>query len=205
MYYSNITWRLSPFYKSQVPCYNRCMKLINIYTDGACSGNQNDENIGGWGCILEYGPHKKELCGGECNTTNNRMELMALIAAFEALKERGLSIRVFSDSAYLVDCFNKKWYVNWQKNGWKTASRKPVENQDLWERLLKETELHTMQFYRVRGHLNLNAPQEKLDAAYREFLKVNGPFTRDEFLYIAAQNIRADELANVFIKTGCTE
>lgn len=181
------------------------MKLINIYTDGACSGNQNDENTGGWGCILEYGPHKKELCGGECNTTNNRMELMALIAAFEALKERGLSIRVFSDSAYLVDCFNKKWYVNWQKNGWKTASRKPVENQDLWERLLKETERHTMQFYRVRGHLNLNAPQEKLDAAYREFLKVNGPFTKDEFLYIAAQNIRADELANVFIKTGCTE
>jgi len=181
------------------------MKYINIYTDGACAGNQRDVNIGGWGCILEYGRHKKELCGGECNTTNNRMELMALIAAFEALKHQDLSVRVFSDSAYLVDCFNKKWYENWLQNGWKTSARKPVENRDLWERLLHETALHTVRFYRIQGHLNLQASEEKLNEAYRNFIKRNGPFTKDEFLYIAAQNIRADELANVFIKSECKE
>jgi len=180
--------------------YNRSMKQIDIYTDGACSGNQNDNNIGGWGCILEYGEHRKELCGGELDTTNNRMELLALITAFGALKETGLSIRVFSDSAYLVDCFNKKWYQNWQKNGWKTSAKKPVENQDLWMALLRETAKHQMRFYRIKGHLNLKGTKKALDEAYRYFVKVNGAFSRDEFLYIAQQNIRADELANEFIR-----
>jgi ribonuclease HI len=176
------------------------MKQINIYTDGACSGNQNDTNIGGWGCILEYGEHRKELCGGELDTTNNRMELLALITAIGALKEPGLSIRVFSDSAYLVDCFRKKWYENWQRNGWKTSAKKPVENQDLWMTLLRETAPHQVRFYRIKGHLNLKAPEKTLEAAYQDFVKGNGFFTRDEFLYIAQQNIRADELANEFIR-----
>ena len=176
------------------------MKQINIYTDGACSGNQNDTNIGGWGCILEYGEHRKELFGGELDTTNNRMEMLALITAFGALKETGLSIRVFSDSAYLVDCFNKKWHENWQRNGWKTSAKKPVENQDLWMTLLRESARHQVRFYRVKGHLNLKGSEKMLDAAYQDFVNVNGFFTKDEFLYIVQQNIRADALANEFIQ-----
>lgn len=198
--YSYVTAALSRFYNSRLTWYNQPMKQIDIYTDGACSGNQNDTNIGGWGCILEYGGHRKELFGGELDTTNNRMELQALIAAFGALRETGLSIRVFSDSAYAVDCFNKKWYINWQRNGWRTSDKKPVENQDLWMTLLQEVARHQVRFYRIKGHLNLNASPEILDRAHEHFIKVNGPFTREEFLYIAGQNIRADELANEFIR-----
>lgn len=200
MCYRYVTVGLSRFYKCAAPWYTIPMKEINIYTDGACSGNQNDNNIGGWGCILEYGGHRKELFGGELDTTNNRMELQALIAALEALKETGLSIRVFSDSAYLVDCFRKKWYENWQRNGWKTSAKKPVENQDLWVTLLGQVARHQVSFYRIHGHLNLKGSEKTLESAYRDFVKMNGSFTKDEFLYIAGQNIRADELANVFIQ-----
>lgn len=175
------------------------MKNINIYTDGACSGNQSKNNIGGWGCILEYGSHKKELYGGEIDTTNNRMEMMALIAAFSALKETGLTVRVFSDSAYLVDCFNKKWYEKWQKNGWVTANKTPVENQDLWMTLLLEVAKHNVTFYRIKGHLNLKAKESILQENHRKFIATNGAFSFDEFIYIVKQNIRADELANEFI------
>ena len=111
-------------------------KILRIYTDGGCSGNQNEENVGGWGAILEYGPAVKELYGGAVNTTNNRMEMTALLSAFQAIKKGDQSIQVFSDSGYLMDCFRQKWYVNWLKNGWKNAQKKPVENKDLWEQLL---------------------------------------------------------------------
>ena len=113
------------------------MKIVNIYTDGACAGNQNEENIGGWGCVLEFMGREKELCGGEINTTNNRMELTALVEALSALKETGLTLNIYSDSAYLVNCFRCKWYQSWQKNGWKTSQKQPVENRELWERLLQ--------------------------------------------------------------------
>ena len=176
------------------------MKSINIYTDGACSGNQNKNNIGGWGCILEYGPHKKELHGGELDTTNNRMELLALIAGFSALKETGLVVNVFSDSAYLVDCFKKKWYEKWQKNGWMTANKTPVDNQDLWMTLLSEVLKHNVTFYKIKGHLNLKAKEETLRSHYNDFMNANGFFSYEDFLYIAKQNIRADELANTFVE-----
>ena len=101
-------------------------KVLRIYTDGGCSGNQNEENIGGWGAILEFGSAVKELYGGEANTTNNRMEMTALLEAFRAIRKPGQSIQVFSDSSYLMDCFRKKWYENWQANGWKTSQKKPV-------------------------------------------------------------------------------
>ncbi|NCB42077.1 MAG: HAD family hydrolase [Clostridia bacterium] len=175
------------------------MKNINIYTDGACSGNQNKNNIGGWGCILEYGLHKKELHGGEFDTTNNRMELLALIAGFSVLKEKGLAVRVFSDSAYLIECFKKKWYEKWQLNGWKTSGKTPVENQDLWMSLLQEISNHHVTFFKIKGHLNLKAKEEILHANHKDFIKANGPFSFDDFIYVAKQNIRADELANEFI------
>ena len=122
------------------------MKTVNIYTDGACSGNQNDENLGGWGAVLEYGEHEKALFGGERDTTNNRMEMKALIEALAALNREGLRIRVFSDSAYLMNCFREKWYEKWLRNNWITSSKTPVENRDLWEQLLPFLEKHTIEF-----------------------------------------------------------
>ena len=175
------------------------MKEINIYTDGACSGNQNDNNIGGWGCILEYAGHQKELWGGEINTTNNRMELMALIKALCALKEKNLSIRIFSDSSYLVNCFKEQWYVKWQMNGWKTSQKSPVENKELWQQLIELMKDQEIKFYLVKGHVNLSGSEQKLKAAYMKFIDHNGMFSLEEFRKIVEMNNRADELANVYI------
>lgn len=99
------------------------MAILKIYTDGACSGNQHDENIGGWGAVLTYGSHEKELWGGQQNTTNNRMEMTALLEAFNAVNRDNQCIEIYSDSAYLMDCFRKKWYVKWLSNGWINAKR----------------------------------------------------------------------------------
>ena len=171
-------------------------KLVNIYTDGACSGNQNEENIGGWGCVLEYGGREKELCGGELNTTNNRMELSALISALEALKEDGLSLHIFSDSSYLINCFRNKWYETWKKNGWKTSGKTSVENRDLWEKLIALLEKHTCSFYLVKGHVS-NPTQEN----YKTFCEKNGnAFSFERFKEIISYNNRCDALANVFLK-----
>lgn len=173
------------------------MKVIKIYTDGACSGNQNESNIGGWGAILEYGEHKKELFGGEADTTNNRMEMTALIEALSALKKEGQIIEVYSDSSYVMNCFREKWYVGWLKNNWKTSGKKPVENRDLWEKLITLVQRHTISFYRVKGHVNLNSTSANLNALYQKFLKTNGSgFTFEDFIYITEKNNRADFLAN---------
>ena len=109
---------------------------IIIYCDGACSNNQQRSNRGGWGAVLLYKGAVKEISGAERNTTNNRMELLACIKALEAVKNRSLPVAVFTDSAYLANCLLQKWYVRWQRNGWLTAGKKPVENKDLWLRLL---------------------------------------------------------------------
>ncbi len=178
------------------------MKTVNIYTDGACSGNQNDENLGGWGAVLEYGEHEKALFGGERDTTNNRMEMKALIEALAALNREGLRIRVFSDSAYLMNCFREKWYEKWLRNNWITSSKTPVENRDLWEQLLPFLEKHTIEFYRVKGHVNLHSKNTNLDAIYKKFTEWNGPeFDYDDFLYVTEMNNRADALANKGIQT----
>ena len=174
------------------------MQIVNIYTDGACSGNQNETNIGGWGAVLEYGQHKKELYGGQINTTNNRMEMTALLSALQAMKREGLTIRVFSDSSYLMDCFRQKWYLGWQKNNWKTSKKTDVENRDLWMALLDEVKKHEITFYRVKGHVNLNSPNTNVEAHLKKFLEWNGPsFTREDFLYVTEMNNRADALANI--------
>lgn len=174
------------------------MTLLRIYTDGGCSGNQKKENIGGWGAILEFGQHTKELCGGEINTTNNRMEMTALLEAFRAIKKPGQEIQVFSDSGYLMDCFRQKWYVNWQKNGWKNSKKDPVENRDLWEALLPFLDEHTITFCRVKGHVNLDHPSTDVDAHYSRFRQWNGPVgTYEMFVHATHMNNRADELANI--------
>ena len=175
-------------------------RILRIYTDGGCSGNQSEENLGGWGAILEYGAAVKELHGAEENTTNNRMEMTALLEAFKAIKKGGQRIQVFSDSSYLMNCFREKWYVKWQTNGWKTAGKKPVENRDLWEALLPFLEEHEISFYRVKGHVNLNSKVTDFNKLYEKFCEWNGKqFSYEEFEYITEKNNRADELANIGI------
>lgn len=174
------------------------MNILRIYTDGACSGNQNENNIGGWGAVLEYGEAQKELHGGELNTTNNRMELTAVIEAFKALKKEGQTIELFSDSSYVMNCFREKWYVGWEKNGWKNSSKKDVENQDLWKELLALVRKHNVCFYRVKGHVNLNSKVTDFDRLYEKFLEWNGTkFSFEDFKYVTEKNNRADELCNI--------
>lgn len=177
------------------------MSILRIYTDGACSGNQNKDNVGGWGAVLEFGKHRKELYGGQYNTTNNRMEMTALLEAFRALKLENQTIQVFSDSSYLMNCFRDRWYVKWQRNGWKNRAGGDVENRDLWEELLPYLDRHKISFFRVKGHVNLSSKAVNIDSLYEKFREWNGEeFTREDFLYVTEMNNRADALANQWRK-----
>jgi ribonuclease HI len=138
------------------------LKII-IYTDGACSGNQHKTNKGGWGALLMQGDYHKEIFGGEINTTNQRMEIMACIQAMNTLKNDNFPIEIYSDSAYVVNCINQKWYANWERNGWKNAKKQAVENKDLWEALLQQTRKYNVTFYKVKGHSG-DVYNEKADA-----------------------------------------
>jgi len=174
--------------------------LISIYTDGACSGNQFDTNKGGWGAILEYGGHRKEIFGGEANTTNNRMELIALIESLSALTKKDYDVQVFSDSSYLVNGLRKRWYERWLKNGWKTSDKKPVENRDLWEKLIAFLPDYEFRFYLIKGHIAKGARETTLRSSYDRFTEHNGDgLSFEEFLEIVEMNRRADELANLGI------
>ena len=125
-------------------------KLVRLYTDGACSGNPGP---GGWAAILKFGPHQKEISGNMSHTTNNRMELFAVISGLGALKQ-SCKVEVYSDSTYVVNAFNQNWIESWQKRGWKTSDNKPVENQDLWRLLLITMRKHDVSFHKVPGHQN---------------------------------------------------
>ncbi len=124
------------------------MRSINIYTDGACSGNPGP---GGWGAVLEYKGVKKELSGGDAHTTNNRMELMAVISAFKALKEP-CEVTLCSDSKYVIDALEKGWAKGWRSRGWKKSDKSPALNSDLWQQLLTLTEQHKITYRWVKGH-----------------------------------------------------
>ena len=124
------------------------MKTVTIYTDGACSGNPGP---GGWGAILEWNGVEKELSGGENPTTNNRMELLAVISALEKLNQSCI-VELYSDSKYVIDALTKGWLTSWIKNGWRKADKKPVLNVDLWQRLLPLLEKHEMHYHWVKGH-----------------------------------------------------
>ena len=124
------------------------MKTVTLYTDGACSGNPGP---GGWGAILEYQGTEKVLSGGEKETTNNRMELIAVIEGLSALKEP-CTVELYSDSKYVIDGLSKGWAASWQKNGWKKADKKPALNPDLWEKLLQLTAIHQLRYHWVKGH-----------------------------------------------------
>ena len=124
------------------------MEEIIIYTDGACSGNPGP---GGWGAILKYKENEKEISGGKKNTTNNVMEMTAVIEALKLLKFP-CSVKVYSDSAYVINAFNNGWIYNWKKNNWRTADKNPVKNKELWEELYTFTNIHKIEFIKVKGH-----------------------------------------------------
>ena len=124
------------------------MKTVTLYTDGACSGNPGP---GGWGAILEYNGVEKELSGGERETTNNRMELTAVIRGLQALKEPCI-VELYSDSKYVIDGLSKGWAENWRAKGWRKADKKPALNPDLWEELLALADIHTLHYHWVKGH-----------------------------------------------------
>ena len=145
-------------------------KKIIIYTDGACSYNPGP---GGWGAVLMYGVHRKEMSGFMPETTNNRMELLAAVEALKALKMPCM-VDLHSDSAYLVNAWKQHWLDGWQKNGWKNSKKQPVENQDLWKELLRLAKIHQVNWIKVKGHSD-NAENNRCDELARaEIVKNSG-------------------------------
>ncbi len=143
-------------------------KNVTIYTDGACSGNPGK---GGWGALLMAGSATREISGYSPATTNNRMELMAAIQALEALKEP-CTVDLYSDSSYLVNAINRSWLKRWTTNNWRTASGKPVENIDLWKKILELIRLHSVTFHKVKGHSD-NEFNNRCDYLARQAIKNN--------------------------------
>lgn len=127
------------------------MDKVIIYTDGACSGNPGP---GGWAAVLIYNESQKEIFGRQPNTTNNIMEITAVIEGLKALKHP-CEVMLYSDSAYVINCFTKGWIYNWMKNDWKTASKEPVKNKDLWIELYELTKVHKVHFNKVKGHADV--------------------------------------------------
>lgn len=144
------------------------MVSVTIYTDGACSGNPGP---GGWAAVLLYENNKKEISGGSKNTTNNIMEITAVIEALKCLKFECEAI-VHSDSAYVVNCFNQGWIYNWKKNNWKTASKEPVKNKELWEELYNLVQKHKVKFIKVKGHSNVELNNRCDELARAEISKL---------------------------------
>ena len=142
------------------------MEKVIIYTDGACSGNPGP---GGWGVVLMYKEHRKELSGGCKNTTNNIMEITAVIEGLKALKT-DCEAEIYSDSAYVVNAFNQKWIYGWLKNGWKNASKDPVKNKELWQQLYDLTKVHEVEFIKVKGHSD-NEYNNRCDELARNAIK----------------------------------
>ncbi len=146
------------------------MKEITIYTDGACSGNPGP---GGWGAILIYKGNEKEISGGEANTTNNKMEMTAIIKALETLKEP-CEVHLHSDSSYVINAFKQNWIGNWKKNGWKTSGKKDVANKELWLELIRLSDIHKVNWIKVKGHSTdeLNNRADKLAVNESKKVKV---------------------------------
>ncbi len=142
------------------------MKKVDIYTDGACSGNPG---VGGWAAVLLYNGKRKEISGAEADTTNNRMELTAIIQGLKALNQPCI-VRIFSDSAYSVNAIKNDWLDQWIANGWKTARKDPVKNVDLWKDLLKLMNIHDITFIKVKGHAD-NELNNRCDELARAAIK----------------------------------
>lgn len=144
------------------------MKQVTIYTDGACSGNPGP---GGWGAVLMYGGHRKEMSGFDADTTNNRMELLAAVEALKALKSP-CRVDLYSDSAYLVNAWKQRWLDSWQKNNWKNSQKQDVVNQDLWQELLRLAAIHQVNWIKVKGHSD-NVENNRCDELARQAISDN--------------------------------
>ena len=144
------------------------MVNVTIYTDGACSGNPGP---GGWAAVLLYGDNRKEISGGSKNTTNNIMEITAVIEALKCLKFE-CEAKVHSDSAYVVNCFNNGWIQKWKKNNWQTASKEPVKNKELCKELYNLVQKHKVEFIKVKGHSNVELNNRCDELARAEILKL---------------------------------
>lgn len=142
------------------------MEEVIIYTDGACSGNPGP---GGWGAILMINENKKEISGGNKNTTNNVMELTAVIEALKLLK-RPCNVNLYSDSAYVVNAFLQNWILGWIKNGWKNSNKEDVKNKELWQELISLTKVHNVTFHKVKGHA-YNKYNNRCDELARNAIK----------------------------------
>jgi ribonuclease HI len=158
---------------AELPHYRRRKETkrveVTLYTDGACSGNPGP---GGWAAVLIWGENRKEISGFEADTTNNRMEITAVVQGLRALT-RSCSVRVHSDSSYVVNAFQKRWLDKWKRNGWRTSTGKPVENQDLWLELLSVMEPHKVRFEWVEGHGD-DAINNRCDELARQAIKQRG-------------------------------
>ena len=150
------------------------MKHVIIYTDGSCSGNPGP---GGWAAVLKYGRHERVVSGAAPETTNNRMELTAALEALRALKEP-CRVSLHTDSAYLARAFNERWVENWQRKGWRTANKKPVENKDLWEGLLEQAARHRVAWIKVKGHAD-DPINNRVDALAVEAMEL-GRYTGED-------------------------
>lgn len=139
------------------------MKKVFLYTDGSCLGNPGP---GGWAALLKFGKFEKMLSGNEPDTTNNRMELMAVIQGMSALKEP-CDVQIYTDSQYVMNAFEQNWIVGWQAKGWKNSQKKPVKNRDLWEDLIIALEAHQIKWNWVKGHAG-HPENERVDVAARE-------------------------------------
>jgi len=146
------------------------MKEVDIYTDGACSGNPGP---GGWAAVLLYNGHQKEISGFEEHTTNQRMEIKAALAALQTLKEK-CRVRLHSDSAYLVNAFEQNWFGGWERNGWMTSKKTPVVNQDLWQEVLEISSKHRVRWVKVKGHSD-NEWNNRCDFLARQEIEKNIP------------------------------
>ena len=144
------------------------MKKVTIYTDGACSGNPG---AGGWAAVLVYLDKRKEISGYEAQTTNNRMELRAVIEALHAVKA-GWACEIYSDSQYVVDAINQDWLTSWQLKGWRTAGTGDVKNVDLWQQLLEQMQTHKVTFVKVKGHADVEL-NERCDQLARAEIERN--------------------------------
>ena len=142
------------------------MEKVTIYTDGACSGNPGS---GGWAAVLIYNENRKEISGSKKETTNNIMELTAVIEALKLLKYP-CEVDLYSDSAYVVNGFNQGWIYNWRKNNWRTSSKEPVKNKEIWEELYNLSKIHKVNFIKVKGH-STNELNNRCDELAREAIK----------------------------------
>lgn len=171
------------------------MRVVELYSDGAVKDNQSDKNIGGYGGVLHYRGHEKEFSGSRINTTNNIMELTAVIEGLKLLKERDLRVEVYTDSAYVSNCFKQGWYRDWIRRGWMTSKKTPVENKELWQELIGLVEsFDEVVFYKIKGHLSKES--QTLDKWYKKFFEEEKKVSKEKFVEYISYNNRADQLAS---------